>query len=63
MITDIYNMKFHQKEKISPHTEVLRVPGGWIYKFYQPYNITDDKCDYRISTAFVPWNNEFQRSK
>ena len=41
---------------------VLRVPGGWIYKQYEP-NI-EDKDIFELNTqTFVPYNDEFDKNK
>lgn len=41
-------------------TAVTRVPGGWVYRFYNPYDNNGNEA-YRESSVFVPFNNEFQR--
>lgn len=49
----IYTMELHEKLKINDGLcWVLRVPGGWIYEFY---NATDNKSEY----VFVKFNTEF----
>jgi hypothetical protein len=54
-IKDLYGMKLHEEQKLWHDLSVIRVPGGWIYR-------TDNKTvedDYRSSSVFVPFNNEF----
>ena len=41
----------HQEIKIGDGTTVRRVPGGWIYKFFQHSN---------TSHVFVPYSDEFR---
>jgi hypothetical protein len=41
-------------------TDIMRVPGGWIYQFIKrEYNGRDEY----ISTCFVPYDNDFYRSQ
>ena len=38
-LDDLMDMKLHEERRIgglNDRTEILRVPGGWIYKFYTP---------------------------
>ena len=53
---NIFDLKFNEKTCLEDNeTQVTRVPGGWIYRFW----------DYRsqeypaIGGVFVPLNNEF----
>lgn len=39
------------------NTEVLRVPGGWVYRAYD--SITQKEC---LSQCFVPFDNEFKKT-
>ena len=55
---DIYKMKLHQMENITPNgsfTEqiVQKVPGGWNYI----YTFLDDKDQTVLSVQFVPWHD------
>lgn len=54
-MVDIYKMKLHDEASIPYIAHVLRVPGGWIYRFWDC-----DKYDVEKITTFVPFNNEFQ---
>jgi hypothetical protein len=55
----IYEMDLHDEIEVDD-TRVTRVPGGWIYTFTS----YDDRNDtWRISSVFVPYNNEFQRKE
>ena len=51
MDKDIYSLKLHEELFANDSTQVLRVPGGWIYKFTN-YNSKS------ITTSFVPYINE-----
>lgn len=52
---DIYNLGLHESCNITPDLGVTRVPGGWIYRFW------DYENDYYPNTGiFVPFDNEFQ---
>ena len=46
--TDIYKMKLGDLIGIRNDVNVLRVPGGWIYIFYE-----------QEFSSFVPFDNEF----
>lgn len=55
---DIYDMKLHEEAKIGEYnpvadytTNVMRVPGGWIYRSY-------DKSNGIMASSFVPFNAE-----
>ena len=50
-LQDLQKLELHEKICIDSHSSVMRVPGGWIYKF----------CEYDLggnvvflSTTFVP---------
>ena len=51
MSKDIYSLKLHEHVDVDTQLNVLRVPGGWIYKFTN-YN------SKLITTSFVPYINE-----
>ena len=48
---DMYKMKLHDMLEIAG-SEILRVPGGWIYR-----------TNRDGSEIFVPFDNEFQKTK
>jgi hypothetical protein len=50
----IYNMKLHEVKTPDDSFRVVRVPGGWIYylKFFS-----------ETTAVFVPYNNEFEKSR
>lgn len=59
----MYEMELH--EQLTPSTSssatlITRVPGGWIYTFY---NQTTEPNAERFSSVFVPFHNEFQGAK
>ena len=47
---EIYKLKLHHYTWINDDIKIIRVPGGWIYMYY-------DNND--TSHTFVPFNNEF----
>lgn len=55
MITQdtLYRLALHKGDDVDGETYVFRVPGGWIYKFF------NDNGEVSSST-FVPFHNEFQ---
>ncbi len=53
----IYNLKLHEKY-LTTGFEVLRVPGGWIYRFWD-----FKKDDYVDHSIFIPLNDEFRTVK
>ena len=50
----IYDLDLHDEIQICAATYCMRVPGGWIYTIITPSGTT---------SAFVPFNSEFLRSK
>ena len=59
----LYEMKLY--EEIMPTSDgrlqVMRVPGGWIYRFWEfDYEPGGKANSYGINSVFVPYNNEFQ---
>ncbi len=46
----IYDLKLHEQLKISTCIYVTRVPGGWLYDYYE---------DGQKTACFVPYSNEF----
>lgn len=52
----IYSMTLHDELELWQGLEVLRVPGGWIYKEWRENGTGGvDMC-----TTFVPYHNEFE---
>ena len=58
--TDIHKMKLHDKFYLCPDTTIIRVPGGWIYKFIQQNTHYQTSL---INSVFVPFNAEFKPIK
>ncbi len=57
-MSEIHNMKLHDVITIDAHnTRVLRVPGGWIYRFWE--YVVHASPEYRVNSVFVPYNKEF----
>jgi len=60
-------MGLHEKLTIkdSQPVEILRVPGGWIYTYFQLNQVMMQNGgwseEYIPSSIFVPFNNEFQK--
>lgn len=54
--TDIYGMRLHVSKDISPYINVIRVPGGWIYRVLEP-TLTGKAA---VSATFVPWSDEWK---
>lgn len=53
----IYDLKLHEKTNIgNTDVAVVRVPGGWIYRFFD-FDIES------IGSVFVPFDNEFRKPK
>lgn len=49
----IYNLKLHEEFQADGYL-VVRVPGGWIYRFWD-YK----KKDYYPNATFVPYSEEY----
>lgn len=62
--TDIYAMELHEKIYLTDGHEVMRVAGGWIYHFYHVSYQYDPNAGQievtRVSSTFVPFDNQFQ---
>lgn len=63
----IYTIKLHEVLNSSGTLDyqIVRVPGGWIYRFSQVNQVTmpDGKWseNYLCDSVFVPYNNEFAK--
>lgn len=59
---EIYKMKLH--ERLTPsgpeRLTIIRVPGGWIYRFHQ---LNNEVGNLMSDSVFVPFNNGFQQRK
>jgi hypothetical protein len=51
---DLYSMKLHESISINTVLDIVRVPGGWIYR-----TGIDNGNGYDLSQSFVPYHNEF----
>ena len=55
-MVNIFNLKFNEKVHLEDNeTQVTRVPGGWIYRFWD-YELQNYPSNGGV---FVPLNNEF----
>lgn len=54
---ELYTIKLHERATISPGITALRVPGGWIYEYWNAIN------GQRYHAIFVPYSNEFMETK
>ena len=55
----IYDLNLHEEITLENGTEILRVHGGWIYRFYTPdFILMPDgnwSENFRIDSTFVPY--------
>lgn len=60
---NIFKMKLHECCQISQELDVLRVPGGWVYREY--VEVIGDRYDFMklASSTFVPLSIEFKEMK
>jgi len=58
MNNDIYTMKLHDEITLYRGLEVVRVPGGWLYRFGSERS----DGDWSITATFVPFDNEYHPS-
>lgn len=58
MEKSIYDLELHECMTIPDNAEVMRVPGGWLYRYWD-----DISREYFGNSTFVPFNNEFQAPK
>ena len=57
---ELYNMELHEEIEVTELCYVVRVIGGWIYKFYKFEDSVNGLVLILVSTTFVPWNNQMQ---
>ena len=59
----LLNMELHEDVEISGSLNVVRVPGGWIYKFFDEKDTRDERPTFQ-SAVFVPnLNDTFYQNK
>ena len=56
----LYKMELHEQIEITEFTFVVRVIGGWIYKFYNFNDKVNELELHLTSTTFVPWSSEMK---
>jgi hypothetical protein len=54
----IYDLKLHEQLKVGVACSVARVPGGWIYHYYDP---DEDDSGYPKFAVFIPYHVEFKQ--
>ena len=59
MDNELYEMKLHEEISIYSGLNVMRVPGGWIYKSFNE----QVGGAWSESSVFVPFDNEFCEGK
>lgn len=61
----IYNLKLHEIVNLTDgHTNIMRVPGGWIYTgIHEILNDSNGDDHITISKCFVPFDEEFSKQK
>ena len=57
---ELYNMELHEEIEVTELCYVVRVIGGWIYKFYKFEDNVNGLELILVSTTFVPWDNQMQ---
>ena len=57
---ELHSMKLHDvlTPNITPHTMIIRVPGGWVYRFFNE-NSNQNCPQFTVDSVFVPWSIEF----
>lgn len=50
----IYDLELHESLNLPIDMSATRVPGGWIYRFWDY-----QKQDYYPNAIFIPFDNEF----
>lgn len=61
-LANIYNLDLHQSIfSEDGSAEIMRVPGGWIYKFYD--YIPSENGWILVSSEFVEYNEEFMQAQ
>lgn len=64
----LYSLGLHQSlrnysySNKKDYIEVLRVPGGWLYTISKSVWRINSGTSERITTTFVPWNEEYLKS-
>ena len=54
---DLFAMKLHEQINITNDLAVVRVPGGWLYTFWE------SAPNSGVTTTFVPFCDEFHPTK
>lgn len=57
---ELYNMELHEEIEVTELCYVVRVIGGWIYKFYKFEDSVNGLVLILVSTSFVPYDNQMQ---
>ena len=61
-MSKIHEMSLHQVIRLGENLEVMRVPGGWIYRFFQLNRIIAPGGAWSenqvVDSVFVPFNRE-----
>ncbi len=52
----LYGMKLHEELCCNDNLRIIRVPGGWIYRFWDY-----DKQEDMPFAVFVPFDNDLQK--
>jgi hypothetical protein len=55
-------MELHEDKEINRYTNVMKVPGGWIYRFFHENENSDEQPIFR-SAVFVPFPNDSVKIK
>ena len=63
----VYEMELHDTTHPAGDFKIIRVPGGWIYRFYEINQVTmaDGTWseNYFCDSVFVPFDNEFMEKR
>lgn len=54
---ELLSMELHEDETINGFTNVMKVPGGWIYRFFNESENPDEQAVFK-SAVFVPESTE-----
>lgn len=57
---ELYEMELHEEIEVTELCYVVRVIGGWIYKFYKFEDSVNGLVLILVSTSFVPYDNQMQ---
>lgn len=59
----ILNLELHEEIVVTGSLNIIKVPGGWVYKFFDEKDTSDERPTFQ-SAVFIPnLNDSFYQNK